>query len=85
MINKKRLAYTRRVRRALDFEGVHVHYSTDNTLALGRNGRRNVLRYVESFVGAGSRNEAGRSLEELAVEFPSEKKNVTKIVFFTYM
>jgi len=68
--HKLRLTYTRRVRRAMAFEGVHVHYSTDSALAQGRNGRRSVLRHIESFVSAGSKEGVAELLEAL-----SEKQN----------
>lgn len=34
-----RMRLTERVRRSLGFEGLHVHYSCDNDLAVGRRGR----------------------------------------------
>ena len=84
-----------RVRRALDFDGVHLHYSTDNTIPASRKARRNLLRcdatllalpvscaqatgavlltrvacpacrYVESLVGAGTRDECRELLSSV--------------------
>ena len=50
------------------FEGVHVHYSTDSSLAQGRNGRRTVLRHIESFVECGSKEEVAKLLEGIAAK-----------------
>ncbi len=60
--------YMRRVRRSLGFEGVHVHYSTNNDLAVSRKARRRLLRYIESMVSAGSRDACTKLLEDIARE-----------------
>ena len=52
----------------MDFNGVHVHYSTDSSLVQGRNGRRTVLRHIESFVQAGSKQGAAELLAALAAK-----------------
>jgi len=56
----------RRVRRSLGFDGVHVHYSTNNELAVSRKARRRLLRYIESMVQAGSREECASMLDGIA-------------------
>lgn len=56
----------RRVRRSLAFDGVHVHYSTDNALPVSRKARRRLLRYIESMVQAGSREDCRNLLDEIA-------------------
>ena len=63
---QQRRAFTRRVRRAMDFDGEHVHYCSDSSLAQGRKGRRTVLRYFESFVEAGSKEAAAELLAKMA-------------------
>jgi len=60
--------YMRRVRRSLNFEGVHVHYSVNNEIAASRKARRRLLRYIESMVEAGSRNKCEALLEDIARE-----------------
>ena len=55
-----------RVRRSLDFDGVHLHYSTSNEIPSSRKARRRLLRYIESLVEAGSREESGKLLDSIA-------------------
>ena len=61
-----RQRHMRRVRRALDFDGVHVHYSTNNDLAVSRKARRRLLRYIESMVEVGSREGCEQLLSDLS-------------------
>ena len=61
-----RQRHMRRVRRALDFDGVHVHYSTNNDLPVSRKARRRLLRYIESMVEAGSREGCEQLLSEIS-------------------
>jgi ribosome biogenesis GTP-binding protein YsxC/EngB len=63
-----RQRYMRRVRRALDFDGVHVHYSTDSSNASARKARRRLLRYIESIAAAGSREECAELLDAIAAD-----------------
>jgi len=58
--------HMRRVRRSLDFDGVHVHYSVNNELAASRKARRRLLRYIESMVEAGSREACKELLEDIS-------------------
>ena len=58
--------YMTRVRRALGFNGVHLHYSTNSDLPSARKARRRLLRYIESLVDAGSREECCKLLDEIA-------------------
>ena len=58
--------YMTRVRRALDFNGVHLHYSTNSDLSSSRKARRRLLRYIESLVEAGSREECVKLLDDIA-------------------
>ena len=58
----------RRVRRSLAFEGIHVHYSTRNELASSRKARRRLLRFIESIVETGSREECMQMLSAIAAE-----------------
>jgi len=71
-----RLKYTRRVRAAMDFDGVHVHYSTDSSLPTSRAGRRAVLRHIESFVEAGSREAVGALLDATACKMQRQLEHV---------
>ena len=52
-----------RARKALNFDGVHLHYSVDNDLPASRKARRRLLRYFESLVDAGSRDECVQLLD----------------------
>jgi len=65
-MHELRLMHANRIRRSLAFEGVHVHYSTDSSLASSRNGRRTLLRHIEKLVAAGSREECASILHEMA-------------------
>lgn len=58
--------YMKRVRRALAFEGVHLHYSTNSEIPVARKARRQLLRYIESLVEAGSREECAKLLDDIA-------------------
>ena len=64
--NEQRARLTRKVRQQLGFDGVHVHYSCDSTLPASRRGRRQMLRYFESFVEAESRDEVASQLQAQA-------------------
>ncbi|KAL3916960.1 MAG: hypothetical protein SGPRY_006603, partial [Prymnesium sp.] len=66
--HKQRMHFTKRARNAMDFDGVHVHYSTDSSLAQSRNARRAVLRHIEGIVAAGSKEEAWELLEGIAAK-----------------
>ena len=57
--HEDRTRRTREVREALDWEGPHVHYCARNDLPQGRKARKQVQRYVRSFVRAGGREECG--------------------------
>lgn len=59
---------TERVRRSLGFDGIHVHYSCDNDLALGRRGRRTLLRHIEALAAVGSKEESAAWLAGLAAK-----------------
>ena len=52
----------KRARKSLAFEGVHIHYSTDSTNPSCRKARRRMLRYLESIVATGSREECSELL-----------------------
>lgn len=54
--------------RKLDWHGPNVHYAATNETPAGRKARRQVLRYIETFVEAGSREAVGRKLDELGRE-----------------
>ena len=58
--------HMKRVRRSLGFEGVHLHYSTNSELAFSRKARRRLLRYIESMVESGSRDECARLLDTIS-------------------
>ena len=51
-----------RARKGLAFEGVHLHYSVNNDLPASRKARRMLLRYIESLVAAGSREDCAQLL-----------------------
>ena len=55
-----------RIRRSLNFDGVHLHYSTNSELAASRKARRRLLRYIESMVELGSREECADMLSGIA-------------------
>lgn len=57
-----------RVRRALDFEGVHLHYSVDTERQASRKARRSLLRYIESIVGCDSREATSDLLDQIATD-----------------
>lgn len=57
-----------RIRRGLDFDGVHLHYSVSSDLAASRKARRSLLRYIESIVAAGSRDETRALLDGIAAK-----------------
>jgi len=61
-----RQRHMKRVRRSLGFEGVHVHYSTSSELKVSRKARRRLLRFVESMVASGSREDCAVLLDEVA-------------------
>ena len=61
-----RQRYMARIRRALGFEGVHLHYSVDSEKPASRKARRKLLRYIESMVESGSREACQRMLDEVA-------------------
>lgn len=63
---KLRDKFMNRIRKSLDFDGVHLHYSVDNSLPSSRKARRQLLRYIESLVKAGSKDECSRMLDEIA-------------------
>ena len=54
---------TQEVRQSLAWEGPHVHYCSRNDLPQGRKSRKQVQRYVRSFVHAGGRQECGKILQ----------------------
>ena len=54
-----------RIRKSLEFDGVHVHYSVNNDLPNSRRARRRLLRYVESIVEAGTREESEKLLRDI--------------------
>jgi len=56
----------KRVRKQLDFDGVHIHYSNNSELPSSRKARRQLLRYIESIVSAGTREESRALLESAA-------------------
>lgn len=58
-----------RIRQALRFDGVHIHYSTDNKIADSRKARKILLRYIESMVKAGSRQESQQLLDTHGKKF----------------
>ena len=55
-----------RIRRALGFDGVHLHYSTDSSKPASRMARRRLLRYIESVTQTASREETRELLESIA-------------------
>ena len=55
-----------RIRRALGFDGVHLHYSTDSSKPASRKARRRLLRYIESVTQTASREETRELLESIA-------------------
>jgi len=58
----------RRTRKALSFDGVHVHYSTNSEIPASRKARRRLLRFIESMVDAGSREETAKLLDAIAAD-----------------
>mmetsp|Transcript_8835 Transcript_8835/g.21210 ORF Transcript_8835/g.21210 Transcript_8835/m.21210 type:complete len:299 (+) Transcript_8835:75-971(+) len=63
----QRLVYYEKATRRLDFEdGMHMHYAATNETPYGRKSRRQLLRYIETFVEAGSREACRLKLEDLA-------------------
>ena len=62
----QRERYLARIRRGLDFDGVHLHYSVDSDKAASRKARRRLLRYIESMAAAGSREECRQMLDDIA-------------------
>mmetsp|Transcript_43267 Transcript_43267/g.80538 ORF Transcript_43267/g.80538 Transcript_43267/m.80538 type:complete len:396 (+) Transcript_43267:45-1232(+) len=80
-IHKARVKCMTRIRKALKFQGVHVHYSTRNELADSRKARKILLRYIESMVKAGSREESKKMLDshgekfaDLTIRVPKKSK-----------
>ena len=65
-VHEHRQRLMKRARRSLGFEGVHVHYSTNNDLPVSRKARRRLLRYIESIVASGTREECAVLLDEIA-------------------
>ncbi len=63
-----RQRYMMRARRAMDFDGVHLHYSVNSDRPQSRKARRRLLRYIESIVGAGSREASTALLAGIADE-----------------
>jgi len=68
----QRQKLVRRVRRSLGFDGVHLHYSTNNKLPASRKARRSLLRYIESMVKAGSRSECESLLDSIAMKMSDD-------------
>jgi GTP-binding protein len=64
--HERRLALTKRARRTLEFDGLHLHYSTQSELASSRRGRRSLLRQIEALVEAGAREQCRDLLGEIA-------------------
>ncbi|KAL1526342.1 hypothetical protein AB1Y20_015056 [Prymnesium parvum] len=64
--HNKRVTFARRVRRAMGFDGIHVHYSTESALAQSRNGRRTVLRHIERAVQAENKHEVMELFQQMA-------------------
>lgn len=60
--HEQRIIRTEKIREALDIEsGVpHIHYSVKSDLRLSRNGRRTVLRFIDSIAKANSMDEVNR-------------------------
>mmetsp|Transcript_30389 Transcript_30389/g.66644 ORF Transcript_30389/g.66644 Transcript_30389/m.66644 type:complete len:451 (+) Transcript_30389:36-1388(+) len=63
-----RLRLTTRTRRAMNFNGLHVHYSVVSALPKGRSGRRTLLRLLEQMVAADSREDCARILAAIAAK-----------------
>lgn len=63
-----RNVHLRKVTKRLDWTGMHVHYAATNETPNGRKSRRQVLRYIETFAEAGSREACAEKLEELIRE-----------------
>lgn len=63
-----RQRFMTRTRRALEYGGVHIHYSTDSSNASSRKARRRLLRYIESVVATNSREEARELLDGIAAK-----------------
>eukprot|EP00965_Chrysotila_dentata_P249108 6208715-Pleurochrysis_carterae.AAC.6 len=58
--------------RALSYQGVHIHYSCDNSLPFSRNARRQILRYIEQLSALSSREESAQFLEDVAAKTRSK-------------
>lgn len=66
--NEQRMKYTRGIRRALEFDGLHEHYTCESSLPAGRRGRRQLLRQIEQLVACDSRFAAAQMLENSAAK-----------------
>ena len=64
-----RIRRTENIRKALDFKGLHVHYSCDASNPAGRRARRSMLRSIEAMcVTAESRDQCNAYLEDMALK-----------------
>lgn len=63
-----RNVHLQKVTKRLDWAGMHVHYAATNETPNGRKARRQVLRYVQTFAEAGSREACAEKLEALVRE-----------------
>ena len=64
-----RVKQAKRIKASLGLaDGVHLHYSVDNTLPSSRKARRQLLRYIESLAAVDDRDEGRALLEEVAAK-----------------
>ena len=75
--HEDRTRRTAEVRQSLEWEGPHVHYCARNDLPQGRKARKQVQRYVRSFVQAGGREECGELLRGAWSQRGGDKRQET--------
>lgn len=80
-VHQQRQRLMKRIRRSMDFEGVHLHYSVENDRPTSRKARRRLLRYIESIVEAGSRNKTRALLDGIANSKPELHSSADKQLF----
>jgi len=66
---ERRIRLSSTIRKSLDFGGLHINYSTDNSIPTSRRARRSLLRLIEDLVAVeGEREACTQLLEEKAAK-----------------